>query len=68
MFVLVYSPSERVTTSHHGSQVSLFFRLTRTVLFLVSLLSQTMFIIIITIIIIIVIIIIIIILIVRPFL
>ena len=38
MFGQVYIPSERVTSSHHGSQVSLFFLLTRTVLFLVSLL------------------------------
>ena len=32
MFSLVYSPWERVTTSHHGSQVSLFLLLTGTVL------------------------------------
>ena len=42
MFGLVHSPRERGTTSHHGSQVSLFFLLTKTVFFLVSLLSPTM--------------------------
>ena len=42
MFGLVYSPRERGTTSHYGFQVSLFFLLTRTVLFLESLLSLTM--------------------------
>ena len=42
MFGLVYNPWERVTTSHHGSQVSLFLLLTGTVLSLVSLLSPTM--------------------------
>ena len=42
MFGLVYSPWEWVTTSHHGSQVSLFLVLVRTVLSLVSLLSPTM--------------------------
>ena len=41
MFGLVYSPWERVTTSHHGSQVFVFLLLTGTVLFLVSLLSPT---------------------------
>ena len=34
MFGLVYSPWERVTTSHHGSRVPLFLLLTETVLFL----------------------------------
>ena len=42
MFGLVYSPWERVTTSHHGSQVFVFLLLTGTVLFLVSLLSPIM--------------------------
>ena len=42
MFGLVYNPRERVTTSHHGSQVSLFFLLTKTVLFLESFLSPKM--------------------------
>ena len=42
MFGLVYSPWERVRTSHHGSKVSLFLLLTGTVLSLVSLLSPTM--------------------------
>ena len=41
MFGQVYNPWERVTTSHHGSQVSLFLLLTGTVS-LVSLLSPTM--------------------------
>ena len=36
MFGLIYSPWERVTTSHLGSQVSLFLLLTETVLSLVS--------------------------------
>ena len=38
----LYSPWEGVTTSHHGSQVSLLLLLTRTVLSLISLLSPTM--------------------------
>ena len=42
MFGLVYSPWERVTTSHHRSLVSLFFLLNGTVLSLVSLLFPTM--------------------------
>ena len=42
MFGLVYSPWERVTTSHQGSQVSLFPFLTGTVLSLVPLLYPTM--------------------------
>ena len=41
MFGLVYSPWKRVTTNHHGSQVSLFLLLTGTVVSLVFLLSPT---------------------------
>ena len=42
IFGLVYSPWERVKTSYHGSQVSLFPLLTGTVFFFVSLLSPAM--------------------------
>ena len=59
MFGQVYIPSERVTASHHGSQVSLFFLLTRTVLFLVALLLLLLLLLLLFIIIIIIIIIII---------